>query len=99
MHHPLTVIAFVLATAVACTANEPLGHPSNASPGESRSAPRTAPRFEPQTNELPGRVALEYVEQGDASGVPVILLHGYSDSWHSFELVLPTCRRGCTCSR
>jgi len=34
-------------------------------------------------------VTLEYVEQGDRSGVPVVLLHGFSDSWHSFELVLP----------
>lgn len=32
---------------------------------------------------------LEYVEQGDPTGVPVVLLHGYSDSWHSYEPVLP----------
>jgi pimeloyl-ACP methyl ester carboxylesterase len=39
--------------------------------------------------ELPGRVKLSYVEQGDPSGVPVVLLHGVSDSWYSFEPVLP----------
>src|SRR4029453_13019550 len=39
--------------------------------------------------ELPGRVTLSYVEQGDPSGVPMVLLHGVSDSWHSFEPVLP----------
>jgi non-heme chloroperoxidase len=39
--------------------------------------------------ELPHRVKLPYVEQGDPSGVPVILLHGYTDSWYSFEPVLP----------
>jgi len=39
--------------------------------------------------ELPGRVRLQYVEQGDPSGVPVLFLHGVTDSWHSFELVLP----------
>ena len=39
--------------------------------------------------ELPTGVKLEYVEQGDPSGIPVLLLHGISDSWHSFELVLP----------
>ncbi len=39
--------------------------------------------------ELPNRVRLQYIEQGDASGVPVVLLHGFADSWHSFELVLP----------
>jgi pimeloyl-ACP methyl ester carboxylesterase len=39
--------------------------------------------------ELPHRVKLPYVEQGDPSGVPVLLLHGYTDSWRSFEPVLP----------
>ena len=32
---------------------------------------------------------LAYVEQGDTNGVPVILLHGYTDSWRSYERVLP----------
>ena len=41
------------------------------------------------TVELPSGVRLQYVEQGDPSGVPVVLLHGFADSWHSFELVLP----------
>ena len=39
--------------------------------------------------ELPNRVKLPYVEQGDPSGVPLLLLHGYADSWRSFELLLP----------
>ena len=30
-------------------------------------------------------VTLPYVEQGDPAGVPVLLLHGYTDSWRSFE--------------
>jgi pimeloyl-ACP methyl ester carboxylesterase len=34
-------------------------------------------------------VTLQYVEQGDPSGVPVILLHGVTDSWRSFEPLLP----------
>src|SRR5262245_34306802 len=38
---------------------------------------------------LPGRVTLQYAEQGNPSGVPVLLLHGVTDSWHSFEPVLP----------
>lgn len=38
--------------------------------------------------ELPTGVTLQYIEQGSPSGVPVLLLHGISDSWHSFELVL-----------
>lgn len=39
--------------------------------------------------EFPDRVRLSYVEQGDASGVPVLLLHGFAGSWRAFELVLP----------
>jgi non-heme chloroperoxidase len=39
--------------------------------------------------ELPGRTSLAYVEQGDALGVPVLFLHGATDSWRSFERVLP----------
>lgn len=39
--------------------------------------------------ELSNRVKLPYAEQGEPSGVPLLLLHGYADSWRSFELVLP----------
>jgi pimeloyl-ACP methyl ester carboxylesterase len=39
--------------------------------------------------ELPNRVNLSYVEQGDPRGLPLILLHGITDSWLSFEPVLP----------
>lgn len=45
--------------------------------------------FEPETVELPTGATLDYVEQGDPSGVPVLLLHGLSDSWRSYELMLP----------
>lgn len=38
---------------------------------------------------LPTGVALPYVEHGDPSGIPVIFLHGVTDSWRSFESVLP----------
>ena len=38
---------------------------------------------------LPTGVTLHCVEQGNQSGVPVLLLHGLSDSWHSYERVLP----------
>ncbi|WP_052367683.1 alpha/beta fold hydrolase [Algiphilus aromaticivorans] len=45
----------------------------------------------PQTPsvELPTGVTLQYAEQGDAAGTPVVLLHGLSDSWYSYERVLP----------
>lgn len=39
--------------------------------------------------ELANGVGLPYVERGSPSGVPVLLLHGITDSWRSFERVLP----------
>lgn len=42
-----------------------------------------------ETVELRTGVALEYVEHGESTGVPVLLLHGLADSWHSYERVLP----------
>lgn len=50
---------------------------------------RVGAKPEIKTVELPYRVRLEYAEQGDPSGVPVVLLHGITDSWRSFERVLP----------
>ncbi len=38
---------------------------------------------------LPDGLQLPYVERGDPSGVPVLLLHAFADSWRSFERVLP----------
>lgn len=34
-------------------------------------------------------VRMEYVEQGPSDGLPVVFLHGVTDSWRSFEQVLP----------
>jgi non-heme chloroperoxidase len=39
--------------------------------------------------ELSNQIRLPYAEQGDPSGPPVLLLHGFGDSWRSFELVHP----------
>lgn len=39
--------------------------------------------------QLPGRVRLEWAEQGSRRGLPVIALHGVTDSWRSFAPVLP----------
>ena len=43
--------------------------------------------------ELPEGLRLPYVEQGDSTGVPVLLLHALADSWRSFERVLPQLTR------
>ncbi len=39
--------------------------------------------------ELPHGLNINFAEQGDPSHIPLLLLHGYADSWHSFEMVLP----------
>ena len=46
-----------------------------------------APHFAPVV--LATGVTLNYLEQGDPQGEPVILLHGYTDSWNTYALVLP----------
>lgn len=38
--------------------------------------------------QLSNGLKLPYVEQGDESGVPVVFLHAFADSWRSFEGVL-----------
>jgi pimeloyl-ACP methyl ester carboxylesterase len=38
--------------------------------------------------ELSNQVRLQHLEQGDPAGVPVILLHGCTDSCHTFGPVL-----------
>jgi len=43
----------------------------------------------PKTIALPTGVTLEYVERGDRAGTPIVFLHGLTDSWRSFELMLP----------
>jgi non-heme chloroperoxidase len=37
---------------------------------------------------LPNGVSLPYVEQGDPAGAPLLLLHGYTDSWRSYQPLL-----------
>jgi pimeloyl-ACP methyl ester carboxylesterase len=39
--------------------------------------------------EISTGIKLPYVEQGSPAGIPVLFLHGYTDSWRSFETVLP----------
>jgi non-heme chloroperoxidase len=42
-----------------------------------------------KTAELSTGVTIPYVEQGDRAGIPLVLLHGITDSWRSFEGLLP----------
>ena len=41
-----------------------------------------------KTIRLPNGVTLRYAEQGLAGATPIILLHGFPDSWLSYETVL-----------
>ena len=43
----------------------------------------------PASVQLASGVTLSYVEQGDDSGVPVVMLHGITDSWRSFGSLMP----------
>ena len=71
---------FALAALVA------LALPATASAQATAYAP-PAPRF--ADVRLPTGVRLRYAEQGNPGGDPVILLHGYTDSWFSYSRVLP----------
>lgn len=54
-----------------------------------RITPASKPTLKQKSILLSTGIQLEYAEQGDENGIPVILLHGYTDSWHSYEMVLP----------
>jgi pimeloyl-ACP methyl ester carboxylesterase len=57
--------------------------------GAASQAERVLPGPTVRSIALPTGVTLEYAEQGDAAGIPVILLHGYTDSRRSWDPVLP----------
>ena len=44
-----------------------------------------SPTLTPRSLRVAPDVTLEYVEHGAPTGVPVVMLHGTSDSWRSFE--------------
>ena len=43
----------------------------------------------PQYRRMASGITLEYLTHGNATGVPVVMLHGITDSWKSFAPVLP----------
>jgi pimeloyl-ACP methyl ester carboxylesterase len=54
-------------------------------------SPSDTPRF--AQVRLSTGVRIHYAEQGPSSAEPIILLHGYSDSWFSFSRVIPLLAR------
>ncbi|MBC7936995.1 MAG: alpha/beta hydrolase [Rhizobacter sp.] len=78
-------ISFLIAVTSICLAQKPNGlNPCRASfSGDAPMIPVL------KTIDITSEITLEYVEQGCFDGTPVILLHGFTDSWHSYEMVLP----------
>src|SRR5918997_3538222 len=64
---------------------------SRAKVARAKRIPRKGPPMSRSTHtiQLATGVTLPYVEHGDPAGVPTVMLHGYSDSSRSFELLLP----------
>ena len=54
-----------------------------------RPNPAVASGFGRKEITLSSGITLEYVRRGDPLGIPVLFLHGVSDSWRSFEWMLP----------
>jgi non-heme chloroperoxidase len=48
-----------------------------------------APGIVVRTTSLATGVTLPFVERGDPQGIPVVFVHGITDSWRSWEPVLP----------
>jgi pimeloyl-ACP methyl ester carboxylesterase len=68
-------------------ATDAVGPAAVAHPGFTSIPPPDLPRL--QDARLATGVRLGYAEQGHAGSPPVILLHGYSDSWYSYSRVIP----------
>lgn len=74
----MTALSLLLATPVFAGAGKGRGH--ECGPPEHSAAPRVS-RVALETG-----VELEVYSQGRAHGEPIIFLHGYTDTWHSFDL-------------
>lgn len=69
------------------------GGPRRSSPTSTRcnntnAFPKASTMLTEQSIRLPNGATLRYVEQGPADALPLILLHGFPDSWLSYETVL-----------
>lgn len=79
--------AILIAAVTACDANPTHLAPSrDAAPTGTAAAAKNVALREVT---LPSGVRLQYAETGRADGEPIIMLHGYTDSWFSYSRVLP----------
>lgn len=81
--HRFALPAVLMLAAAACDST-----PTHvASAGDA--APAAAHQVRLREVTLPSGVRLQYAESGKADGEPIIMLHGYTDSWFSYSRVLP----------
>jgi non-heme chloroperoxidase len=82
---------FVVVIAAHALLGLPIGRPLAAQQAVHVADAGERTRFSPLRHsriQLATGVELELVQTGDAEGVPVLFLHGYTDSWFSFTRVL-----------
>jgi non-heme chloroperoxidase len=84
--HRAALPALLLVAATACDSN-PTAAPRAATLAGIE--PAAAHQVQLKEVTLPSGVRLQYAESGKPDGEPVILLHGYTDSWFSYSRVLP----------
>jgi non-heme chloroperoxidase len=85
--HRLALPALLLAAAACEGDSTPLAPAADAGRTEIATAPAHEVRLREVT--LPSGVRLQYAETGRPDGEPILMLHGYTDSWFSYSRVLP----------
>lgn len=85
--HRAALFATVLAAAAACDANP--AHLDAAPAALAGVSAEASNEVQLREVTLPSGVRLQYAETGHADGEPVLMLHGYTDSWYSYSRVLP----------
>jgi non-heme chloroperoxidase len=85
--HRTALPIVLIAAAAACNDNPAHVAPADAATNEIASAAAKTVQLRKVT--LPSGVRLQYAESGRADGEPIIMLHGYTDSWYSYSRVLP----------
>jgi non-heme chloroperoxidase len=83
------IFTLIIAVVAACATDVSAQYNSGMDEKQLAAFNINAPAFSAKTIRLSTGVQLEYAEQGDAAGIPVIMLHGFTDSWKSFAAALP----------
>ncbi len=86
--HRIALPAALMVAATACEAN-PTHSALSGDAALADVAPAEANDVHLREVTLPSGVRLQYAETGHPDGEPLIMLHGYTDSWFSYSRVLP----------